>query len=67
MVQAAKHIRITEAEIEVADRALDEFERYGRIATACPRCGSELQAEIATSSEKVWCVKGDFEMTARGI
>lgn len=62
-----RETKLTEREMEFADVALDEYEKYGTVQIHCPRCSSELKVLIGESSERITCIKCDFRMTTRGI
>lgn len=58
---------VTEEEVENAHHAFEEYENGGSTARRCLRCGGALLFHDAGSGYRIWCERGDFEITSRGI
>ncbi len=58
---------ITEEEVENAHKAWEEYEDTGETSRRCLRCGGRLLFHDAGSGYRIWCERGDFEITSRGI
>jgi hypothetical protein len=56
-----------EVEYENAELGFQEFRRTGHSDRHCLRCGGKLLFEDKGVAYAIWCERGDFRVTVRGI
>ena len=58
---------LTEKEIEILDRADNEYGESRKISEKCPRCGGRIVFEGEENSHEIKCENNCIKMTFRGL